>query len=82
MVLLSTLPRQFGIILEKILNRHKRSGIAVQWKGGGGVKTHCWFSNVATLYVFQNTWTSTNLRQQTLPQVYKAKRCVEIIIYS
>ena len=34
---LSTLPRRFGIILEKILDRHERSGIAVQWNGGGGV---------------------------------------------
>ena len=33
---LSTLPRRFGIILEKILDRHERSGIAVQWNGGGG----------------------------------------------
>ena len=31
---LSTLPRRFGIILEKILDRHERSGIAVQWNGG------------------------------------------------
>ena len=30
----STLPRRFGIILEKILDRHERSGIAVQWNGG------------------------------------------------
>ena len=33
---LSTLPRRFGIILEKILDRHNRSGIAVQWNVGGG----------------------------------------------
>ena len=32
----STLPRGFGIILEKILDRHERSGIAVQLEGGGG----------------------------------------------
>ena len=32
----STLPRRFGIILEKILDRHERSGIAVRWNGGGG----------------------------------------------
>ena len=31
----SALPRRFGIILEKILDRHERSGIAVQWNGGG-----------------------------------------------
>ena len=31
----STLPRRFGIILEKILDRHERSGITVQWNGGG-----------------------------------------------
>ena len=24
------------LILEKILDRHERSGIAVQWNGGGG----------------------------------------------
>ena len=35
-VWLSTLPRRFGIILEKILDRHERSGIAVQWNRGGG----------------------------------------------
>ena len=35
-VWLSTLPRQFGIILEKICDRHERSGITVQWNGGGG----------------------------------------------
>ena len=28
-----TLPRQFGIILEKNCDRHERSGIAVQWYG-------------------------------------------------
>ena len=33
-VWLSKLPRRFGIILEKILDRHERSGIAVQWNGG------------------------------------------------
>ena len=33
---LSTLPRRLGIIFEKILDRHERSGIAVQWNGGGG----------------------------------------------
>ena len=33
-VWLSTLLRRFGIILEKILDRHERSGIAVQWNGG------------------------------------------------
>ena len=32
----STLPRRFGIILEKILDRQERSGIAVQLNGGGG----------------------------------------------
>ena len=31
---LSTLPRRFGIILEKILDRYERSGIAVQWNRG------------------------------------------------
>ena len=31
---MSTLPRRFGIILEKILDRHERSGIAAQWNGG------------------------------------------------
>ena len=36
-VWLSTLPRQFGIIFEKILDRNERSGIAVQWNGGGGL---------------------------------------------
>ena len=30
----STLPRRFGIILEKILDRHEYSRIAAQWKGG------------------------------------------------
>ena len=33
---LPTLPRRFGIFLEKIVDRHERSGIAVQWNGGGG----------------------------------------------
>ena len=33
-VWLSTLPRRFGVILEKILARHERSGIAVQWNWG------------------------------------------------
>ena len=36
-VWLSTLPRRFGIFLEKICDRHERSGIAVQWNGGGGL---------------------------------------------
>ena len=31
---LSTLPQRFGRILEKILDRHERSGMAVQWNGG------------------------------------------------
>ena len=35
-VWLSTLPRRFGIILEKILDRHERSGIVIRWNGGGG----------------------------------------------
>ena len=35
----STLPRRFGIILEKIIDRHERSGIAVQWNGGVGLHT-------------------------------------------
>ena len=30
----NTLPRRFGIILEKILDRHERSRIVVQWNGG------------------------------------------------
>ena len=33
---LSTLPRRFVKILDKILDRHERSGIAVQWNGGWG----------------------------------------------
>ena len=33
-VWLSTLPRRFRILLEKMLDRHGRSGIAVQWNGG------------------------------------------------
>ena len=37
-VWLSTLPRRFGIFLEKICDRHERSGIAVQWNGGGGLR--------------------------------------------
>ena len=32
-------PRRFGIILEKILDRHERSGIAVKWNVGLS-KTH------------------------------------------
>ena len=28
------LPRRFGAILEKVLDRHKRSEIAAQWNGG------------------------------------------------
>ena len=35
-VWLFKLPRRFGIMLEKFRDRHDRSGIAVQWNGGGG----------------------------------------------
>ena len=35
-VWLSTLPRRFGVIVVKILDRHERGGIAVQWNGVGG----------------------------------------------
>ena len=31
---MSTLPRRLEAILEKALDRHKRSEIAVQWNGG------------------------------------------------
>ena len=59
---LSTLPRRFGIILEKILDRHERSGIAVQWNvcvggGGGGltgVKIRSFYSAVTSAGKTQN----------------------------
>ena len=35
-MVVSSLPRRFGIFLEKICDRHERSGIAVQWNWGGG----------------------------------------------
>ena len=52
---LSTLPRRFGIILEKILDRHERSGIAVQWNGGfTGVKIRSFYSAVTSAGNAQN----------------------------
>ena len=35
---LATLPRRFGKILEKIRDRHERSGIAIQWNRWGLIK--------------------------------------------
>ena len=63
-----TLPRRFRIILEKILDRHERSGIAVQWNGGGGgvgITYHVVMQrrNAGTNYIIVNTCTNCILEK-------------------
>ena len=70
-VWLSTLPRRFGIILEKILDRHERSGIAVQWNGGvlSVNSTLCMLGNFScvstSVKCFQNYLFSKNYFRNT-----------------
>ena len=49
------LPRRFEIILEKLCDRHERSGIAVQWNGGGGGNMNIvnWTAHIQRLNYFE-----------------------------